>query len=263
MLRGTTRRTRLHKPSAPLVKGIKGKIEDYAKRARNETEVAYFDESYLGLVAAAAALRNEQRFSCVDTIVTLAHGIAGWNHGSVHAKYSSTLIEQLNDADFRARFISAIRHVEFIFHYSKKPSDEGFYGAMLKAVNLAQEALGVKSGKSSTSSYVALSLSTKLLHFLSPRYIPIFDQRVRNSLRISTSSLANYMALADALQQLKFWQSACPKTKLKKYWSLARRGISPLRVLDCTLYLNGKNGRKRKKSSKKEPGRSKRVVRKK
>ena len=117
-------------------------------------------------------------------------------------------------------------------HLSRSKFNRKKLKAHLKAVLAAgRSLLKLKSdGK-------AVSLLSKLLHFIEPQYFMIYDSRVARQLcRAESATVNTYVRLQLALWQLGFHKTA-PIRGFGRYWRAAKRAnCTPMRVIDCTFF---------------------------
>jgi hypothetical protein len=201
------------------------------EQARGFTGNLYYDLGYPGLVAAGEVVmrgENDQQ-----SVVVLAHGIAGWNRGYGSAPNAHTLIHR-HGID---RLDDLIRVVEGLRAIACDPDQNGQWTDGLHgAVEVAQRVLGIHG-----RNYV--TVASKLLHFLCPRYVPPFDTNVTRALECN-GNRDNFVEYVICLWHLGLHQEAANGNGLAQYWEWADQGVTPLRAVDCTLYVQGANQRR-------------------
>ena len=199
---------------------LKQKLMEYREKARGDTGNSYYDKSYSGLLLCGQRIAASE--SEISDVITLAHGIAGWNRGYGSAPRSAILIENYEDNQLTS-LIKVIREVE--------ESSSDFREKITLAITQAQHALGI-------TTISAITEASKLLHFMSPWRFPPLDGNVLSVLDRGKSR-ESFVEYASSLLELGFGRAECIDKDVRSYWNWCP-DVSPIRAVDCTLYIAGK-----------------------
>ena len=83
-------------------------------------------------------------------------------------------------------------------------------------------------------------MASKLLHFFSPRYLPPLDANVKNALEQGGIADVSYTSYAISLIKVGVVDDLTPtKNNLSVFWSWLPV-VTPIRAIDCTLYVAGR-----------------------
>lgn len=193
--------------------------------ARNDTGNLYYDKTYPKLLEAGGKLKLGQAGEI--EILTLAHGIAGWNRGYGSAPNAEALIRNLKDTSKLANLARSIINVE---RGDRDSSD--LVANIDSALINCQEILNIKTNS-------AVTVASKLLHFFSPYHFPPLDANVVNALENNGKTDISYSDYAASLIDIGVADFEPLNSNLSVYWSWLPV-VTPIRAIDCTLYVAGK-----------------------
>jgi hypothetical protein len=158
-------------------------------------------------------------------LAILALGLASWNQGSRSAWHAEPLI---GNAAALIQLLKALENLKP--HLKRRLNRAAASAALMEILKSGGELIGL------TDTSSAISVLSKLLHFVSPRYFVIYDTHVAKGFG-SNPDQEDYETVQLTLWALGFHRRVAPKDGcLARYWSSVSSDVYPMRLVDCTFY---------------------------
>ena len=148
----------------PHAQDIRKIMRSLPKRSRG-TDDQYYDTTYPILLKAGRQLRRDVGNQQAAAILAL--GLTGWNQGAKHKDIASRFIKA-TASNGLAGLIRILRKIE-----ASQRGVHHMHDMVVHVLDKTRHILNVKNG---------VSIASKLLHFLSPAYLPIMDRNVNAGL---------------------------------------------------------------------------------